>query len=285
MIRILVPLNFTDYSLNAINTALGLSQRTEAELTLLHCFQKPEIDSDEIRVSSAVADETISTESDFYNKLETISAQFFSKHKQSGTSSFNINCKVIKGFPEDLIPAFSNEEGYDLIVMGTKTKGELIKAALGSITNDIIKASTATVLTVPDGIQLVSEKTNKILFLIESAPEDKESLKRLLEISAPFKVDITAVLHRPLRADKNDIRKMDELRRYCEANFPDREIAYEIITGKSFVKSIESYITENPTDLIAMTRRKRKGLLKLFKQSVTGRFLFGINAPLLIFHS
>jgi nucleotide-binding universal stress UspA family protein len=78
---------------------------------------------------------------------------------------------------------------------------------------------------------------------------------------------------------------MDELRRYCEANFPDREIAYEIITGRSFVKSMESYITENPTDLIAMTRRKRKGLLKLFIQSVTGRFLFGINAPLLIFHS
>ena len=49
MIRILVPLNFTDYSLNAINTALGLSQRTEAELTLLHCFQEPEIDPDEIR--------------------------------------------------------------------------------------------------------------------------------------------------------------------------------------------------------------------------------------------
>lgn len=285
MIRILVPLNFTDYSLNAINTALGMSEKIPAEITLLHCFSDIEINTDDTSVSSAVAGETIFSEEYFYRKLEEIAAKYLSGQQQSASTTTSINCKVIKGFPEDIIPSFSKEEGYDLIVMGTKTKGELIKAALGSITNDVIKTSTATVLTVPEGSLLNHKKTNKILFLIESAPEDKDSLHRLLGTSTHFKVEITAILHRPLRADKNDIRKMDELRRHCETQYPDSDINYAIITGRNYLKSIESYIKENPTDLIAMTRRKRKGLLKLFKQSVTGRFLFSINAPLLIIHS
>jgi len=38
MIKILVPVNFSDYSINALSYALNLAEKFQSEITLLYCF-------------------------------------------------------------------------------------------------------------------------------------------------------------------------------------------------------------------------------------------------------
>lgn len=288
MIKILVPVTFSDYSLNALSYAMKLSEKFRSEITLLHCFtmyvdREPAEGKRELKEPEN--DEAEQKELGTRAELQKIVEDLQKEYKLPGKNALTIKYRFEQGYPEDIIPLISNSEGFDAVIMGTQTRGELIKEALGSISSDVIQRAKAPVLAVPSGSSIDSEKLGKVLFLLELSENDYISLHRLIRLISPFQTEINAVLHCPVRADKNDIRKMDELRKYCDSTYPNLIINFSIITGKNYMKSIEDYVAENPVSLVAMTRKKRTLLQKLFKHSITRRLLFSSKVPLLVFHS
>src|SRR5690554_7371268 len=160
-------------------------------------------------------------------------------------------------------------ERFDVVVMGTKTKGETIKETLGRITGDVIRKSTVPVLAVPAGAAARLEQLSRVMFLLERNDRDYLSLHHLIRLISPFHTEINAVLYCKTRADKNDIRRMDQLRSYCDSTYRHLKINFDIITGRNYIESLESYLAENPAALLAMTRQKRKSLRKIFSPSIT----------------
>jgi nucleotide-binding universal stress UspA family protein len=288
MIKLLVPVSFSDYSLNALTFALTLAEKFPAEITVLHCFTDymPRDEAEGKRESSSVTRAEIDQkESAGKKELKQLANRQLGKFTRLREKNITLKYRFEHGYPEDIIPVLSNNEGFDVVIMGTQTKGEPIKEALGSVTSDVIQRTTAPVLAVPSQSSIDPNNIGKILFLLELSDNDYISLHRLIRLISPFHTEINAVLHCPAKADKNDIRKMDELRSYCDSTYPHYDINFAIITGKNYVKSIEEYVAENPVNLVAMTRRKRTLLRKIFTPSITRRFLFSSKVPLLVFHS
>jgi nucleotide-binding universal stress UspA family protein len=54
--------------------------------------------------------------------------------------------------------------------------------------------------------------------------------------------------------------------------------------GEPFIPALEKYVAENNIDLIAMTKRKRNMIAKLFSPEITRKILFHTDIPLLVFH-
>ena len=292
MIKILVPVIFSDYSLNALNFALTLAEKFPAEVSVLHCFtnyislEESEQSGDSHKQSNLQTRKGIEQkDAETRERLQHLISTHGNNMSALQGKNIKLTYRFEYGYPEDIIPKISNQEAFDVVIMGTKTKGETIKEALGSVTSDVIQRVTAPVLAVPAHSVIDLAKLGKVLFLLELNEHDYISLHRLIRLISPFHTEINAVLYCPTRADKNDIRKMDKLRTYCDTTYRHFNINFDIITGKNYIKSIEEYLLENPSDLLAMTRKKRTLLRKLFSPSITRQLLFSTDIPLLVFHS
>jgi len=292
MIKILVPVNFSDYALNALTFALTLAEKFPTKVTALHCFtdyiSSEELESDtdlQSQEINTIKNQTEQKDAETQHKLQKLISSQIMKMSLAQKQNITLDCRFEYGYPEDIIPTISNQQLFDVVIMGTKTKGETIKEALGSITSDVIQNVSTPVIAVPAQYKVNLSKLDKVLFLLELSDRDYKSLHSLIRLISPFHTKINAVLYCPLRADKNDIRKMDKLRTYCDSTYKHHDINFDIITGKNYIKSIEEYLIEKPSGLIAMTRKKRSLLKKIFSPSITRQLLFITDIPLLVFHS
>ncbi len=292
MIKVLVPVKFSDYSLNALSFGINLAEKFPAEITILHCFPNLETKDDLILPKSvyekdplAIPIELERMEEESRTKLKVLAEEKVASMTEAQKTNISLKYRFEYGYPEDIIPKFSEQEHSDVIIMGTKTKGETFKQLLGSITGDVIQKVSAPVLAVPAHSVIDLSHIGKVLFLTEFNESDYFSLHRLMRIVTPFNTEIHAVHFTQKKNDEIDISKMKKFRSYCESTYRNHKILFQMITGKDFVESIEEYTIENSIDILAMTRKKRNVLQRLFSKGITHKLLFHTDIPLLVFHS
>ncbi|WP_439182183.1 universal stress protein [Carboxylicivirga taeanensis] len=276
MVRIFVPVNFSDYSLNAVNYALNLGQRIPSAITLISC-QPPLDDSnaDNSEVKSRVINEQVLL--DLKTKVEQ-------ELNEQQRDNITLLSRLERGYPEDVLISITNREEPDVIVMGTCSKGDTIKELLGSVTSDVVKNAKVPVLAVPANSKANTNNISNILFVSDFQDCDYRSLHKLIRLISPFKTQIFAVHFKASIPDKWDKERLEEMRLYCEQTYRNYEIDFSFITGEDFITELDNFITQNNIDLIAMTRHKRNMISKLLHPSITRKILFHTDIPLLVFH-
>ncbi|MBS2098735.1 universal stress protein [Carboxylicivirga linearis] len=269
MVRIYVPVNFSEYSVNAINYAMTLAQKLEVDITLLHCSHAYHDDD-----SEKLDDTQIRNHFDVLLK----------KYQPQLTSNVRMHTRHVKGYPEDVLVELSVSDDPDVIVMGTRSKGETIKELLGSVTSDVIKNAKVPVLAVPAESTIDLNKISHVLFVTDFGEQDYRSLHKLIKLVTPFNTVIHAVHFATNMPDRWDKKRLEEMRLYCAETYRKYKMEFEFITGDDFIDSLDDYIKSKETDLIAMTRRKRNMISKIFHPSITRKILFHTDVPLLVFH-
>ncbi|HKL71552.1 MAG TPA: universal stress protein [Marinilabiliaceae bacterium] len=287
MIKILVPVNFSDYSLNALNYALKLAEKFQSEVTLLYCFSdylSREENKDKESIEPKKSAEIESLEQNYRERMRQLTQKVIDDSKPH--KNIRIQYRFEFGYPEDLIPQISKIMKSEVIIMGTSKKEGAIKQAMGSITGDVVNKAIAPVLAVPANSKVDHHKIGKVLFLMELSDRDFFSLHRLIRIITPFKTEVIAVHHHSSKSlSKEDELRIEKLKEYSHSTYRNHKIDFDVIKGSDFAQSIEEYVTKNDFDLVAMTRRRRTLLRKLFSPSATKKMLYETDVPLLIFHS
>ena len=276
-IRFLIPINFEPYTLNAINYSSLLAEKFQGEITLLHVFT-PYFDENEEEDENH---KKISSIEETYTELENIKNQTI---KDFNNPNIAIKTKVIEGYPEDVIPAFCNDYSPDLIVMGTKSKGETIKELLGSVTLDIIRNVNYPVLAVPTDYDLNLNKLNNILFLTDFCKGEYTSLHKLVRLTMSFNTIIHSVQYNSEGKEKADVDLLNEYLEYCASTYRNQKMEAEYIYGDDVLEAANEYIKNTDIDLLAITRKKRNIISKLLHPSITKTMLFNIDIPMLFFH-
>lgn len=270
MVRLFVPVNFSEYSINAVYYALKLGQKIPTVITLVNC-QPPIDDSNINHMSNSKA------LMDLKNKLES---QFNAHQKKN----INLLTRYETGYPEDILVKISIKEEPDAIVMGTRSKGETIKELLGSVTSDVVKNAKVPVLAVPAVSMVDTERISNILFVTDFSDCDYRSIHKLIRLITPFQTQIFAVHFKGSQPDKWDKKRLEEMRLYCHQTYRNYSVNFSFITGEDFISDLDSFIQTNNIDLIAMTRHKRNMISKILHPSITRKILFHTDIPLLVFH-
>jgi len=78
---------------------------------------------------------------------------------------------------------------------------------------------------------------------------------------------------------------MLELRKYLFDVLGEVNIECGLLESDNMQEGIEKFIISRNIDVLALTTRKRNLLQQLFSPSITKKFLFQSNIPLLIFQS
>lgn len=136
--HILVPTDFEEASVDAIEIAVSLAQTCEAKITLLHVREIPNypymdfmLNSEAIRRVEEAA-------------VERLSAALEGIKKRLPTAVARLKA----GLPRQGIMEELNLLKPDLVVMGTHGRRGLGRAILGSVVEELVRTSPVPVLTV-----------------------------------------------------------------------------------------------------------------------------------------
>ena len=139
--KILVPVDFTPHSQEAIQAAADLARRYAASLTLLHVYEPVTYLLPEGYVLFTPEQlNTITTE------LQRRLDQAASDARSAGAT--DVSTRLLQGSPSGEIVASQRADGYDLIVMGTHGRTGIGHVLLGSVAEKVVRAAHCPVLTV-----------------------------------------------------------------------------------------------------------------------------------------
>lgn len=140
--RILVPIDFSPHSEQALKYGMALAERFGAELYLVHVFQDLTIYQTEV-VSGAPP---IMPPVDQLTASMRAELQRLVDDKQ--LQRFNTHAEVVEGAPVEEIVDYAKEKDIDLIVLGTHGRGWLAHVLMGSVAEKVVRKAPCPVLTV-----------------------------------------------------------------------------------------------------------------------------------------
>jgi nucleotide-binding universal stress UspA family protein len=288
--RILVPVDFSETSINACNYAIGLAVMLKAEIKLLYSYFNPVAISEPYLEESSFhyqMDEVVrNIEMTAKEEMQKFIRRIKEKAKEEGSEKIRISFILERGSPGDVILNTAGLWKPGVIVMGTKEIEKGSPDYLGSITKRIITKAKIPVLVVPQlsayrGINYIG----KVLYATNFDDSDFKSLYTLTNILSPFDVRIYC-LHIAVDVDTSmNVAKMNNLKEHIKNEYSEFNLNYDLIQHEDVVRGLEDYIEEKEIDILALTTHKRGIIERFFNPSLAKKMLFHSNIPLLIFQS
>jgi len=285
--KILVPVDFSSYSLNAACYAAHVAQQKGADITLIHVYFNPitnPISYDHFYSFPANVAETLNEivenadelMKEFRVKLNTYMAD-------NELSNIQIKTEVIGGIAEEAILDFAQIGHFDLMVVGIRGKDSL-ENWFGSFMAEIINKSTIPVLAIPGPAIYNKSMYKRLMYATNFDKSDGIAIQKLIEIARPLETHIT-IVHID-ETSENPFLNFDlaHFKERYVGNVGSVEMDFDLIVNKNRSRGIENYIIDKKIDVIAITSHKRNILTSLFRPSLTKELLFRLEIPMLIFH-
>ena len=101
----------------------------------------------------------------------------------------------------------------------------------------------------------------------------------------PFEAKIYCVHAALEESQVFDEVQMKRMRTYLFDTMDEYNIECGLLETMDIQQGLEDFIEERNIDVLAVTKQKRNFFVRLFKPSMTKKFLFQTQIPLLVFHS
>ena len=138
--KILVPVDFTEHSVAALEAAIEIASAFKSKIHLLHCYQiQP----------GGVSPYGIAIPSSYFAEIQAAAAKHLAEWQQEHVpAELQVDAKTSSDDPSESIVKLANEIGADLIVMGTRGLTGLKHVLLGSVAERTIRFAPCPVMTV-----------------------------------------------------------------------------------------------------------------------------------------
>jgi len=262
MIKILVPVDFSDTSINALQFAIDLFKGRSLKITVLHTYGTP---------SSAFHMKSLDRvlEEDAERELNQLIRRFEQSEPDVLLKPLNL-----KGDAVHTVNSIADKGEHDLVVMGTKGASGLKEVFMGSVAGGVVKGTVAPVLVVPAGVKF--NGLAKMVLAIGEAPSDTERLiatLRQIKETRGSEIDLFHI------GEESD---MEEL----IAPFKELDPVVTLAQGTGDVnKQLNTHLAKVNGDMLCLIRSKRGFFEGFFHESVTLQQTFHSPVPVLVLHN
>lgn len=287
--RILVPVDFSDISLNACRFAATLANKYKAELKLLHVYYNPSFDispySDHYSYQIKLVESLREIEKSARESMLKLENRMHSWCEREGFTQCTISTKLINGLSADEILKYSESYNPSMLIIGTRGMTHDNYKAFGRIASDILENSKIPVLALPVGSAKTIRDIKNLLYITDFDPDDYAAINRLIQFMSPFGIAIHCVHISFLEKKSWEKVKMEELMEHLQTQYIDTDIRFDNILSDKVINGIETYIRHNEINALAMTTRKRSLLEKLIVPNFARKIFSETGKPLLVFQA
>lgn len=278
MQKILIPTDFSNISFNASRYAAELFKYGPSEIYILNAFAEEVYD---------VETELTASEFEMYKKeISERSERDLAKFKKNLVDIYsNPKHKVytvsVFSLLVDAVNDIVEKENIDIVVMGTKGKTADKKMTFGSHTVQVMKYIRCPVLAIPEVFKEVHPK--EILFPSDfHVPHRRRELKLLSTIAKGF----AAKIHLLYVSDKENLsRRQNDNKEFIAVLMENNRLFFEQISGSDITDSINSYLKNNPMDMLVMVNTRQSYLENILYQSTIEKIGLHIDIPFLVLQS
>ena len=143
--KIMVAIDFSEYSFAAVEYAAGLASDLGANLLFINVINKKDIDMMEIAVKRVAI---FSVEKYLEEQIANRKKLFTDLQNKLNLDNLNVQTKVRTGVPFSEILAEIKDSTPDLLVMGRKGRSELADIVIGSCAQKMFRRCPIPLLTV-----------------------------------------------------------------------------------------------------------------------------------------
>lgn len=286
MKKILVPVDFSAHTETVCKYAIEIAKKSGGELRLFHAY------FDFLIAPNSSFTYTVDT-NDMYNRemmtkikdeafadMQKLEARLIDEIDGDKIKNVKVVYTLTGGLPEDEILNIAEIYAPDLIVMGTKGKGEK-DFLTGKISTKVVQNATCRILTVPR--EASYHGFANIVYATDFDEGDTEDLQILIDLVSNYKPIIHCIHVNINNENDADESELEELKSHFIKESNDGSIIFDMLTGDDFLDCLNQYVDEHKIDMIAIVHRRKSFLKRLFNKDHTRQLLFHSNLPLYIF--
>jgi nucleotide-binding universal stress UspA family protein len=270
MKSILVPVDFSFCSKNALKIAIQIAKKWDSKVKIIHTTYVP---TPYVNMGEAIVEPVASGYRDEIDRaFKSLEIDI------PGLKEINYETHEFSTTLIDAIAGISQSGEIQLIVMGTKGAHDAIERLLGSHTSEIIQTSSIPVLMIPED---VSEWDIKKIGLAsdEKSISDVQGLSLLKELATlnRSEIEVFFVSKSGEGIAIEDSPQCNTLRN----KFPQLKMSCYNVSEKHVSSGIVKFATEHHLDLVVMIPRKHNLFNLLIHGSITKDVSMKIRTPLL----
>ncbi|MDY5433538.1 universal stress protein [Bacteroides pyogenes] len=285
--KILIPVDFSSYSLKACGLGFNLAKLENLEVVLLHVYFTPIYASslpygDVFNYQMGDEESVKTIIKKVHADLNLLSDKIKEKISSGEFPDVKFSCILREGIPEEEILRYAKEQRPPIIIMGTRGKNQKDIDLIGSVTAEVIERSRTTVLAIPENTRFKQfNEIKRIAFLTNFDQRDLIAFESFFSAWKSFHFSVS-LIHFAESKDTWDEIKLAGIKEYFHKQYPNLEIHYDVVTNENILKGLDKYIKENEIDIITLTSYKRNIFARLFNPGIARKMIFHSDTPLLV---
>lgn len=275
--QILVPVDFSECSENAIRFAVAIAIRTGAEIKLFHSVQLP------LQTSELAVYPLSDLENEAARRLGEMVLEITEWLEKERFRMLKVGHQVSTGFAAEEIARVASKDHHDLIVMGTHGTGVLEGMILGSNASAVLQRVECPVLVVPENAEF--EGFRRMVYASDFHEINAKAIQVLTRFASHFNAEIH-VLHVLTGKDELTPEQANAFKAAFDEVADYEALAFHVVGAedKSVASAIEEYVDTHDIEVVAMVTHHRGFFDKLFHPSITKRLAVHAHKALLAFH-
>jgi len=282
--KILIPVDFSSYSMKACEFGFNLAKTENSEVILLHVYFTPIYASSlpygdvfNYQIGDEESVKTIIQQ--VHSDLNALSDKIKEKVASGEFPDIKYSCILREGIPEEEILRYAKEQRPKVIIMGTRGKSQKDIDLIGSVTAEIIDRSRTAVLAIPENTPF--KEVKRIAFLTNFDQRDLIAFEAFFNTWKSFHFSVSLIHLAESKDTWNEI-KLAGIKDYFQKQYPGLEIHYDVVMNDNLLKGLDQYIKDNQIDIITLTSYKRNIFARLFNPSIARKMIFHSDTPLLV---
>lgn len=277
--RILVAVDFSEYSRKACAIAFQVAKRMDAKVKILHVYNNVYFPLSFPFADTVRGEDNIGLLDKARKQILDWCLEIDQKIREGELPSVNYSYSIREGIPEEEIENFVKEYRPELLVLGTRGKDYNATKLVGDITADVIEMTNVPVLAVPAHIPIDTNTQNyHLVFLTNLNERDIASFDKLTEILKPYDDVKITLMHlniidkRGAKWNKEELLKMKE---FIDKRYPSLSIHYKLIdtSAPKMSDAISDFVRENKVSVVALNTRRRNMFGRIFRPSLSRKVL------------
>jgi nucleotide-binding universal stress UspA family protein len=284
---ILVPVDFSEYTLKAARLAFSIAKKLDATIVLLHTYYSP-FYSGGMPISDAFAFDEHSEEAmkSLMQKneaeMDKLIRQLRVEMSEGLLPDVQIVAKFREGVPEEQILVYAKKHKPLMLIMGTKGSSSSSSDLLGSVTAEVIDRSIAPVFAFPEQTPFDRfEGIKTVGFLTRFDQRDLVVFDVMMQLLQTLKFKVYFI-HFSVTENPWDEVQLAGVKDYFKRQYPELEASYVLLGNEKMVENLNNFITERNIDILTVASQKRNLFARLFNPGIAHKMVFHGNTPLLV---
>lgn len=288
---LLVPVDFSDISAKAVQSAFALAQIHRTRIVLLHTYIDPYIagalqltDSRNYELADSKSREKMQASAE--TQMRHFASRLRDKIKDGELPPVKFDTAVVEGVPEDAIIEYTRTQNPFVIIMGTRDSKQKERDMIGSVTAEVLDKCRFPVLAIPskNPEKWIDPNNCRILFISGYEQEDILAIDTLYRLFPHIKASVT-IAGMP---DKKRLRRRssaeaaESLCRYCTENFKKYKFATADSVMSNSPEAIEKLEAEGNFSIIVIPNKRKNAFSRFFSPSLASTILFAADIPMLV---